>query len=365
MTPRYPDNRSDNLTVLTVIGNRPQFVKAAAVSGPLRAVAREVLVHTGQHYDAELSQVFFDELGLPRPDHRLDLGGGTNTGQTARMLGALEPLLAAERPALVLVYGDTNSTLAGALAGAQAGIPVAHVEAGMRSYDRTMPEELNRVLTDHASDLLLCSAEAPAAILREERVAGTIEVVGDVMVDVARLLGPRAAARTEVLDGLGVAPGKFFLATAHRAGNVDDPQRLARLVALLESLPGPVVLPLHPRTRERLAAAGRLEGLDLIVTPPLGYLEFTALLYNARAVLTDSGGVQKEAYLAGVPCVTLRASTEWTETVAAGWNALVDLDADAAIAALGRTPPADRPPLYGDGHAGERVAAALARRMAA
>jgi len=350
--------------VLTVIGNRPQFIKAAAVSGPLRALAEEVLVHTGQHHDAALSQVFFDELGLPRPAHRLELGGGSNTEQTARMLAALEPLLVAERPDLVLVYGDTNSTLAGAVAAARAEIPVAHVEAGMRSYDWRMPEELNRVLTDHASDLLLCSSEAPAAILRGEGVTGEIRVVGDVMVDVARLLGPRAAARTGVLERFGVAPGAFVLATAHRAGNVDAPERLARLAALLTAVPDPVVLPLHPRTGKRLDAAG-LALDDVVLAPPLGYLDFTALLHHARAVLTDSGGVQKEAYLAGVPCVTLRAETEWTETVAAGWNVLVDLDTDAALAALARTPPPERPPLYGDGRAGTRVAAALADRMAA
>jgi UDP-N-acetylglucosamine 2-epimerase (non-hydrolysing)/UDP-GlcNAc3NAcA epimerase len=368
MRAQHPDNQSGNGKVLTVIGNRPQFIKAAAVSGPLRAVADEVLVHTGQHYDEELSQVFFDELRLPRPEHRLDLGGGTNTAQTARMLAALGPLLERERPALVLVYGDTNSTLAGALAAAQAGIPVAHVEAGMRSYDRAMPEELNRVLTDHASALLLCSSEPPAANLRDERVAGDIEVVGDVMVDVAKLLGPRAAARTEVLDRFGLASGGYVLATAHRAGNVDDPARLAALVELLATVPGPVVLPLHPRTAGRLDAAGlreRLESAGVVLAPPLGYLDFTALLYHARALLTDSGGVQKEAYLAGVPCVTLRDTTEWGETVEAGWNVLVDLDADAARRALERRPPEERPPLYGDGRAGERVAAALARRMGA
>ncbi|MGZ8647427.1 MAG: non-hydrolyzing UDP-N-acetylglucosamine 2-epimerase [Solirubrobacteraceae bacterium] len=356
------------MRVLTVIGNRPQFIKAAAVSGPLRAVADEVLVHTGQHYDDELSQIFFDELDLPRPEHRLELGGGSNTAQTARMLAALEPLLERERPALVLVYGDTNSTLAGALAGAQAGISVAHVEAGMRSYDRTMPEELNRVLTDHASDLLLCSSAAPAEILRGEGVGGTIEVVGDVMVDVARLLGPRAAARHHVLERFGLAAGEYVLATAHRAGNVDDPARLERLVALLEAVPYAVVLPLHPRTAARLDAAGlraRLERSRVVLAPPLGYLDLTALLLHARAVLTDSGGVQKEAYLAGVPCVTLRAETEWNETVAAGWNVTVDLDAEAALAGLERHPPVERPPLYGDGHAGGRVVAALARRMAA
>jgi UDP-GlcNAc3NAcA epimerase len=368
MDRHYPEKGSANNKVLTVIGNRPQFIKAAAVSGPLREVAREALVHTGQHYDDDLSQVFFDELGLPRPEHRLDLGGGSNTTQTSRMLAALEPLLAAEQPALVLVYGDTNSTLAGALAGAQAGIPVAHVEAGMRSYDRTMPEELNRVLADHASALLLCSADAPAEILRGERVRGEIEVVGDVMVDVAHLLGPRAAARTEVLERFGVAPGAYLLATAHRAGNVDDRDRLAALVELLAAVPGPVVLPLHPRTAARLDAAGlrgRLEAAGVVLTPPLGYLEFTALLHHARALLTDSGGVQKEAYLAGVPCLTLRDTTEWTETVEAGWNVLVDLDVDAAQQALARRPPPERPPLYGDGRAGERVAAALARRMGA
>jgi UDP-N-acetylglucosamine 2-epimerase (non-hydrolysing)/UDP-GlcNAc3NAcA epimerase len=355
------------MRVLTVIGNRPQFIKAAAVSDRLRDRAREILVHTGQHYDASLSQVFFEELGLPRPEHRLDLGGGSNTSQTARMLAALEPLLAAERPDAVLVYGDTNSTLAGALAGAQAGIPVAHVEAGMRSYDRTMPEELNRVLTDHAADLLLCSSEAPAAILRGEGVVGQVEVVGDVMVDVARLLGPRAAARTEALERLGVAPGEYLLVTAHRAGNVDARGRLERLVALLEALPGPVVFPLHPRTRARLEAARLLDRLadapGVRLCPPLGYLDFTALLHGARAVLTDSGGVQKEAYLAARPCITLRSTTEWTETVTAGWNVLVDLDAGRAVAALGHAPPHARPPLYGDGRAGERVVEALVRRI--
>jgi UDP-GlcNAc3NAcA epimerase len=351
--------------VLTVVGNRPQFVKAAAVSHRLRAVASEALVHTGQHYDDELSRVFFDEFGLPRPDHRLDLGGGTNTGQTARMLHALEPLVAAERPDVLLVYGDTNSTLAGAIAGAQAGVPVAHVEAGMRSYDRTMPEELNRVVADHAAALLLCSSDRSADTLRGEQVTGEVVVVGDVMVDVATLLAPRARERTGVLEVCGVRSGEYLAATAHRAGNVDSPARLERLVELLLAVDGPVVLPVHPRTRARLDDAGLLERLQrgVRVVPPLGYLDFTALLVHARAVLTDSGGVQKEAYLAGVPCVTLRSTTEWTETVDAGWNVLVDLDADAAIAALRRPLPVERPPLYGDGRAGERVVEALTSRF--
>jgi UDP-GlcNAc3NAcA epimerase len=349
-----------NMRVLTVIGNRPQFVKAAAVSFPLREVADEVLVHTGQHYDDELSQVFFDELALPRPEYRLELGGGSNTAQTARMLAALEPMLAAEEPDVVLVYGDTNSTLAGALAAAQARIPVAHVEAGMRSFDRSMPEELNRVLADHAADLLLCSSAAAAENLQAESVAGEIMVVGDVMVDVAQLLAPRARERTAVLEACEVEPGEFLLATAHRPGNVDDPARLERLVEVLAAMPYPVVFPVHPRTRARLEAAGLTDALDGVrLTAPLGYLDFMVLLLHARAVLTDSGGVQKEAYLAGVPCITMRSRTEWVETVQTGWNVLVDLDAAAAREALERELPAERPPLYGDGRAGERVVEAL------
>jgi UDP-N-acetylglucosamine 2-epimerase len=343
--------------VLTVIGNRPQFVKAAAVSRPLRAAHDEVLVHTGQHHDDELSTVFVEELGVPRPEIELGIHGGTNTSQTARMLTALEPLVREQRPDVVLVYGDTNSTLAGGLAAAQAGVPVAHVEAGMRSFDRRMPEELNRVLVDHLSDLLLCPTPTAVENLRAERVAGRVEQIGDVMVDVAHAVQPRVRDRP-LPDALA---GDFVLVTAHRAGNVDDPARLRALVDLLLAVPGRVVLPLHPRTRARLEASGLLDDVEerLTVLPPLGYVDFTALLTHARAVLTDSGGVQKEAYLAGVPCVTLRDTTEWVETVEAGWNVLVDLDRDAALAALERPAPGARPDLYGDGRAGERVVAAL------
>ena len=333
------------MKIVTVIGNRPQFVKAAAVSGPLRAEHEELLVHTGQHYDDELSAIFVRELDVPPPEIELALGGGTNTAQTARMLAALGDLLREQAPDAVLVYGDTNSTLAGALAAAQAGIPVAHVEAGMRSFDRAMPEELNRVMTDHLADLLLVPSAGAAANLAREGVAGSVEIVGDVMVDVARLLAPRAAADDAPLRDAGVSPGGYVLATAHRAGTVDDPRRLAALVDLLLALDAPVVLPLHPRTRARLEEAGLLDrlGAGTIVRPPLGYLAFTSLLTRASAVLTDSGGVQKEAYLAGVPCVTLRDSTEWVETVETGWNVLVDLDADAARAAVAR-PRARRAP---------------------
>ena len=351
------------MRVVTVIGNRPQFVKAAAVSRPLRAAHDELLVHTGQHYDDELSTVFVQELGIPRPERELGLGTGTNSEQTARMLAALGPLLADARPDVVLVYGDTNSTLAGALAAAQAQIPLAHVEAGMRSFDRAMPEELNRVLTDHAADLLLCPSPTAVDNLARELGAGRVEVVGDVMVDVAMLVQPRTRADDGALARARVRAGAYVLATAHRAGNVDDPGRLRRLVDLLLAVPNDVVLPLHPRTLARLRSAGLLQTLTsaahINLRPPLGYLEFTALLCRARAVLTDSGGVQKEAYLAGVPCVTLRDTTEWVETVQAGWNVLVDLDAGAALAALAHTPPAALPELYGDGRAAERVVAAL------
>jgi UDP-GlcNAc3NAcA epimerase len=349
--------------ILTVVGNRPQFIKAAAVSGPLRQRHEELLVHTGQHHDDTLSRVFFTELGLARPERELVIAGGSNTSQTARMLAALEPLITEMAPDAVLVYGDTNSTLAGALAAAQARVPVVHVEAGMRSFDRAMPEELNRVLTDHLSDLLLCSSQTAVQNLRTESLAERAQVVGDVMVDVALRWQPAARANVEVPAAYGLQRDSYLLLTAHRAGNVDDRERLRALVALIKALPAPVLCPLHPRTRARLDGAGLLEQLratdGLTLTEPLGYIEFSALVCHARAVLTDSGGVQKEAYLAGVPCVTLRANTEWIETVQSGWNTLVDLDAPATLEALARPRPSERPQLYGDGHAAERCVQAI------
>jgi UDP-GlcNAc3NAcA epimerase len=349
--------------VLTIVGNRPQFVKAAAVSRLLREEHEEVLVHTGQHHDDELSRVFFDELGVPAPDHQLGVHDGSNTSQTARMLAGLEPLIADAAADAVLVYGDTNSTLAGALAAVQGGVPVAHVEAGMRSFDRTMPEEVNRVLVDHVSALLLVPTDAAVENLRREGAVGEVVRVGDVMADVSLLVQPRVRDSTAALAAHDVDPGDYLLLTAHRPGNVDDPEQLARLVDLVLALPGPVVFPVHPRTRARLEAAGSLDRLatapGVRLTAPLGYLEFTELLVHARAVLTDSGGLQKEAYLAGVPCVTLRTTTEWVETIEAGWNAIVGLDAAAALAALERRPPAERPELYGGGRAGARVVEAL------
>jgi UDP-N-acetylglucosamine 2-epimerase (non-hydrolysing)/UDP-GlcNAc3NAcA epimerase len=351
--------------ILAVVGNRPQFVKAAAVSRPLRERHEEVLVHTGQHHDENLSEIFFAELSVPEPDYRLEIWGASNASQLARMLAALEPVLRDVDPDALLAYGDTNSTLAAALAGADAGVPVVHVEAGMRCFDPGMPEERNRVLTDHVSSLLLCSSELAAANLAREAIGERAVVVGDVMVDLA--IGAQALARAQPgpLRSRGLEPGSYLLLTAHRAGNVDDPARLQSLLRLIEALPAPVLFPIHPRTRQRLLAAGLWERLratpGVQVSEPLGYREFTALMCQARAVLTDSGGLQKEAYLARVPCLTLRASTEWVETVESGWNTLVDLDAGAALRALERTPPGEHPELYGDGHAAERCVEAIGR----
>jgi UDP-N-acetylglucosamine 2-epimerase (non-hydrolysing)/UDP-GlcNAc3NAcA epimerase len=355
--------------VATIVGNRPQFIKAAAVSRLLRRQHEEVLIHTGQHYDDEMSRVFFAELEIPPPDRELHAGTGTNTAQTARMLVALERELDSVRPDYVLVYGDTNSTLAGGLAAAQLGIPVIHVEAGMRSFDRAMPEELNRVLTDHLSALLLCSTPVAIQNLRREGIVSGVHLVGDVMADVVLALAATAQERSDILERCDVEPGGYLLLTAHRAANVDPPARLARLVAMLERLPLPVVFPVHPRTRKHLAEYGLLQRAQAAshvqLLPPIGYLDLIKLAAGARAVLTDSGGLQKEAYVLGTQCITLRDRTEWVETVEAGWNSLVDLDADAAIAALQLAAPAERPPLYGDGHAGQAIVDVLTPATAA
>jgi UDP-N-acetylglucosamine 2-epimerase (non-hydrolysing)/UDP-GlcNAc3NAcA epimerase len=354
------------MRVLTLVGNRPQFIKAAAVSALLRERHEEVLVHSGQHYDDELSAVFFRELGVPAPDYELGVGSAPDGEQIGRIMHALEPVAAEVAPDIALVYGDTNTTLAGALSAARLRMPVAHVEAGMRSFDRAMPEERNRVLTDHVSDVLLCSTEVAVANLEHEGVTDGVELVGDVMADVALAMAPVARQASEAVSRLELEPGRYLLVTAHRAGNVDDPVALGKLVEILTSLPLPAVFPVHPRTRERLAGAGALEQLErhdsLVLTQPLGYLDFLALLQEAAAVVTDSGGVQKEAYLAGTPCLTLRDTTEWTETVELGWNRLVGLDAAGVRAALnGIAPPAARPELYGGGRAAGGVVEALER----
>ena len=353
-----------------MIGNRPQFVKAAAVSTKLRERATEVLVHTGQHYDRELSEVFFEELGLPPPDHELTAGSGSHAEMTGAIMTALEPLVDEVAPDALLVYGDTNSTLAGALVAAKAEVPLAHVEAGMRSFNRAMPEEINRVVADALSVLSLCPTEVAVRNLQSEGLGDTAVLVGDVMADVALIFGPIAEQRSDALARLELEPRGYFVATAHRAGNVDDSAALAKLLDVLAAAAerAPVVFAVHPRTRARMQAAGLLDGLGergIRAVDPLGYLDITKLVRSSRAVITDSGGLQKEAFLASVPCVTMREETEWVETVETGWNRLVALDAAAARAALDELPePGERTSpaadLYGGGEAGARVAAAIA-----
>lgn len=339
------------MRVLTVVGNRPQFVKSAPLSAAFReAGIEEVVLHTGQHYDREMSEVFFEELGLGEPRYSLGLA----TADTAAMAPGIREAVDQEQPDWVVVLGDTNSTLAGAEAAGET--PVAHIEAGLRSFDLSMPEERNRIEVDRRSTLLFCPDERSASQLASEGITGRALVVGDVMADVHRLFAPIALERSDVLERLGVEPGGYVLVTVHREANV-RPERLRRIVDGLNRIDGPIVFPAHPRTRAVLDRAGA-RSFEPIA--PLGYLDFTALASQARVILTDSGGVQKEAYWSGVPCVTMRPSTEWVDTVRVGANVLVDDDpvAIARTAAAARFPD-DAPPLYGDGHASGRIATAL------
>jgi UDP-GlcNAc3NAcA epimerase len=344
------------LKVLSVVGNRPQFVKSAPLSVALREHGiDEIVLHTGQHYDPELSQVFFDELGLPEPRYRLDL----HTADTAPMRAGVRKAVAAENPDIVLVFGDTNSTLAGALAANDTGVRQAHVEAGLRSGDLTMPEERNRIEVDRLAAILFAPDEHAAATLAAEGVPGRREVVGDVMLDATLQLASVAARRSHVLDALDLEPRAYVVTTVHREANA-VPERLERILEALGRVDQPVVFPIHPRTRKVLDEASLDAPPNVRLLRPLGYLDFTALASQARVIATDSGGLQKEAYWHGVPCVTLRDTTEWTETVAVKANILVDDDPDAIAAAVASAHiPDERPQLYGDGHASERIAEVL------
>lgn len=349
--------------ILTIIGARPQFIKASVVS---RAIARtadieEIVLHTGQHFDANMSDVFFNQLGIPRPDIQLDIHGGHHGEMTGRMLVEIEKALLEHKPDRVLVYGDTNSTLAGALAAAKLHVPVAHVEAGLRSFNMHMPEEINRILTDQISDLLFCPTDTAVKNLNDEGFAGKrvkVLQVGDVMQDSALLFAEKAVAPAG-----GDVPENFVLATLHRAENTDDPQRLSSIVQALNQIHrdhAPVVLPLHPRTRKLIAHQG-LE-LNVHLVDPVGYFEMVWLLDHAELVLTDSGGVQKEAFFFGKACVTMRDQTEWVELVEAGANELVGADKqmiiDAAIRNLGRRIQ-DKGQLYGGGEASQKIVSEL------
>lgn len=330
--------------ICTVVGARPQFIKAAVVSETLAdAGVVEVLVHTGQHYDAAMSTVFFDELGLPEPAVNLGVGSGSHAVQAGAMMVRLEQFLMEREPFdTLLVYGDTNSTLAGALVAAKLHVPLVHVEAGLRSFDRRMPEEINRIVTDRLADRLLAPTPTAVANLRAEGITDGVHLVGDVMLDATQRFADRAAERASLASLTDYAPGSYVLATVHRAENTDDPDRLRQIFDGLGRLEEPVLLPLHPRTRQALGDRGVPSNIDL--RPPAGYLVMLTLIRNARRVVTDSGGVQKEAYWLGVPCITLRAETEWVETLDGGWNQLVGADADALVAAVQQEPTGPRRP---------------------
>ena len=358
------------MRVLSVVGARPQFVKAAPVSRALRQRHAEVLVHTGQHYDEAMSASFFRDLEIPEPDVNLGVGGGSHGAMTGEMIRRLEPVMLEHEPDGVLIYGDTNSTLAAAVTACKLAYPdgrrpwLAHVEAGLRSFNPRMPEERNRIVADHLSDLLLAPTPTAMAHLGREGLTERAELVGDVMVDAHTWAAARA---DDHLPAAAREHDRYLLLTLHRAENVDDPDRLGRILAGL-AVDLPVIFPVHPRTRAALERGAHALPANVVAIEPVGYLEMVALEARASVIATDSGGLQKEAYLAGVPCVTLRSETEWVETVEAGWNRVVDADPAALAAALADEAFMDRsrprPPLYGDGHAAARIVDALERHHA-
>lgn len=350
------------MKIVSIVGARPQFIKAAPVSRALRQRHTEVLVHTGQHYDDNMSAVFFQELDIPLPDYNLGVGSGTHGVQTGEMLMRIEQVLLDEKPEGVLIYGDTNSTLAGALAAAKLHIRVAHVEAGLRSFNRRMPEEINRIVADHVSDLLLCPSQTAVDNLAKEGITRGVHLVGDVMADALLWATERARARSDILEQLGLTERGYLLATVHRPENTDDETRLRNILAAFAQINEPIIFPVHPRTRKALNAERLTFNVKAI--EPVGYLDMVMLEQSARMLLTDSGGIQKEAYWLGVPCVTLRDETEWVETVQAGWNVLAGAEAARIIQAIQSfTPPQTRPALYGDGHAAERIGQLLQEVM--
>ncbi|MEM0449095.1 MAG: UDP-N-acetylglucosamine 2-epimerase (non-hydrolyzing) [Methanomassiliicoccales archaeon] len=326
------------MRIATVVGARPQFVKCAPLSKEIRKKDHEILIHTGQHYDYEMSKVFFDELQIPEPDYNLNVGSGSHGEQTGRALEAIEKTLIEVKPKLVIVYGDTNSTLAGALAAAKLNIPVCHVEAGLRSYDRKMPEEINRVLTDHVSSVLFAPTERAVENLSKEGIRKGVYRVGDVMVDSLAMAKKAAAAPSPMIESLNLEKGKYIAMTMHRSQNTDNPQNLRRIISALSRIEERVIFPVHPRTRKALQTEGLIHNLpgNLSLIDPLGYVDMIRLMSNARVILTDSGGIQKESYLLGVRCVTMRDTTEWPETLRGGMNILVGSDPEKIIKALSK-----------------------------
>lgn len=351
------------MRVLSVVGARPQFIKAAPVQRALRAGGHDVVqVHTGQHYDDNMSGVFYRELGIPEPDVHLGVGSGSHAQQTAAMLERLEPVISGARADCVVVYGDTNTTLAAAVAAAKLIVPVAHVEAGLRSFNRAMPEEQNRVVADHLSAILFCPTETATRNLAAEGITRGVHLVGDVMAEALSDAAARARSESTVLARLGLRDRGYVLATVHRAENTNDPRRLAGVLNALNGIAEPVVFPMHPRTRQAVAGTGWTPAPNVLVVEPMGYLDMVRLEASARVVVTDSGGVQKEAFWLGVPCVTMRDETEWVETLAAGRNVLAGSDSAAIVAAVraaGGVVPASV--VAGDGPS-QRIAAVITER---
>lgn len=352
------------MKIVTVVGARPQFIKAATVSRAMveQGDCVEVMIHTGQHFDANMSDVFFQELEIPKPAYSLGVGGGSHGQNTGRMIEAIEAVLLKERPDAVLVYGDTDSTLAGALAAAKLHVPIVHVEAGLRSFNRAMPEEINRKLTDHLSDLLLTPNQQGIQNLALEGISGSQVInVGDVMFDAALYFGTRADKTSNILQTLSLEPKAYWLATVHRQENTDDPRRLQRIFDGLSRSAMKVVLPLHPRTRNRLADQGIVMPGNILVVEPLGYIDMVMLEKHAALIVTDSGGVQKEAYFHRVPCLTLRDETEWLELIDMGWNRLASPLSEDFFSAFEQDylPGAVDGAPYGDGQAAGRVVQSL------
>ena len=348
-----------SLKIVSVVGARPEFIQSAPVSRELRK-HQEILVHTGQHYDYLMSQAFFDDLGIPVPDYNLEVGSGSHGYQTGQMLIRMEEVLLREQPDLVIVRGDTNSTLGGALAATKLHIPVAHIEAGERSFDRQMPEEINRLLTDKLADIHFCVCRTSVQHLAVEGITTRVYQVGDVMLDATQQNLPVARCRSDIRQRLKLISHTYVLVTVHRAANTDDPKRLGEIVEALNNINEPVVLPVHPRTRKALARLGAEFAPHVQVIEPVGYFDMLMLEEGARLIMTDSGGVQREAYFLGIPCLTLRHETEWVETVEAGWNKLVGTDPSTIMDTWHAfEPPPERPAIFGDGHASQHIVAIL------
>jgi UDP-GlcNAc3NAcA epimerase len=351
------------MKLLSVVGARPQFIKASPVSRTLRKHHQEILVHTGQHYDYDMSDVFFEDLGIPAPDYHLAIGSGRHGAQTGAMLQAIETVLEKERPDIVIVYGDTNSTLAASLAAAKLHIPVAHIEAGLRSFNRAMPEEINRVVADHISTWLFVPSAISRDQLMKEGVQSGVHIVGDIMYDALLLHRNHADTASLVLDRLGLSPKSYYVATVHRAENTDRRENLASIFGGLGQLDKPVVMPIHPRTLKKIEEFQILLQENIKPLEPLGYLDMLKLQSQASCILTDSGGVQKEAYYLSVPCVTLRSETEWVETVTAGWNLICGTASIAIVEGVRKMEgcQAPHPNLYGDGATAQRIVEILSR----